>query len=196
MVERDARLFLERKSVRSVSTCFVVPNAHCPVCGIAVYFYANLIGSRVYCDGLGWPWPKHPCTDNASGNGTYYVAPLIVCRERSQVTEIMVAARTAGFDPNAGFTKRYGHSPFELLIVVELRRIGFKNVINAQLLSLDVPVFFTFTSAKFSPAIGDYVSFNGQEVSFINPETLTPQSYKAMKVTPNDFASAASGGSK
>ncbi len=41
---------------------WIAPNASCPVCGAAVYFYANEYGSRVYFDELGPPWPKHPCT--------------------------------------------------------------------------------------------------------------------------------------
>jgi uncharacterized protein YndB with AHSA1/START domain len=48
-------------------------NARCPVCGQAVYFYANELGSKVYFDDLGPPWPKHPCTDlrtrGMSGSG-------------------------------------------------------------------------------------------------------------------------------
>lgn len=40
------------------------PNASCPVCGAAVYFYRSPTGGRVFFDELGHPWPKHPCTDN------------------------------------------------------------------------------------------------------------------------------------
>jgi hypothetical protein len=43
---------------------FTDPNAICPVCGDTVFYYQNSSGSRVYFDDLGWPWPKHPCTDN------------------------------------------------------------------------------------------------------------------------------------
>lgn len=43
---------------------YTVPNAFCPVCGAQVFFYANASGSRVFFDDLGWPWPKHGCTDN------------------------------------------------------------------------------------------------------------------------------------
>lgn len=42
------------------------PNATCPVCGAAVYFYGNAAGSKVYFDELGPPWPKHPCTDRTA----------------------------------------------------------------------------------------------------------------------------------
>ena len=40
------------------------PNAKCPVCGAAVFFYQAPNGGRVFFDELGPPWPKHPCTDN------------------------------------------------------------------------------------------------------------------------------------
>jgi hypothetical protein len=43
----------------------VNPNAHCPVCGKVVFFYQSPFGGRVFFDNPGWPWPKHPCTDNA-----------------------------------------------------------------------------------------------------------------------------------
>lgn len=47
---------------RSASS-YTDPNAICPVCGASVFFYQNSSGSRVFFDDLGWPWPKHPCTD-------------------------------------------------------------------------------------------------------------------------------------
>jgi hypothetical protein len=43
---------------------YVNPNAHCPVCGDPVYFYRSPYDGRVFFDDLGWPWPKHGCTDN------------------------------------------------------------------------------------------------------------------------------------
>ncbi|WP_152539410.1 hypothetical protein [Methylomicrobium lacus] len=45
---------------------YVNPNALCPVCGAAVFFYQSPNGGRVFFDELGPPWPKHPCTDNNS----------------------------------------------------------------------------------------------------------------------------------
>ncbi len=50
-----------------------VPNAKCPVCGIAVFFYSSPFGGRVFFDELGPPWPKHGCTDN----GRYVVVKNI-----------------------------------------------------------------------------------------------------------------------
>lgn len=48
---------------RSIAS-YVNPNAHCPVCGEKVWFYQSPYGGRVFFDNLGWPWPKHRCTDN------------------------------------------------------------------------------------------------------------------------------------
>jgi hypothetical protein len=39
-----------------------VPNAKCPVCGSAVFFYRSPDNGRVFFDALGPPWPKHGCT--------------------------------------------------------------------------------------------------------------------------------------
>ncbi|NMR19182.1 hypothetical protein HIR71_02940 [Cellulomonas fimi] len=58
---------------------WVRPNAQCPVCGAAVYFYSNEHGSRVFFDEMGPPWPKHPCTlrqpSPASTTATRRTAP-------------------------------------------------------------------------------------------------------------------------
>ena len=45
--------------------CFLDPNARCPVCGAAVFYYQNEFGSRVFFNDVGPPWPKHGCTDHS-----------------------------------------------------------------------------------------------------------------------------------
>jgi hypothetical protein len=56
---------------------YVNPNAKCPVCGDAVFFYQSPDGGRVFFDELGPPWPKHPCTDNSiSRTAASIVAPV------------------------------------------------------------------------------------------------------------------------
>ena len=52
------------KDNRGTVESYVNPNAHCPVCGELVYFNRSPYDGRVFFDELGWPWPKHPCTDN------------------------------------------------------------------------------------------------------------------------------------
>lgn len=48
------------------SGSWVNPNARCPVCNAAVFFYKSPSGGRVYFDALGAPWPKHPCVSGPS----------------------------------------------------------------------------------------------------------------------------------
>ena len=43
---------------------FVNPNATCPVCGDNVFYFQSISGGRVFFDDIGWPWPKHSCTDS------------------------------------------------------------------------------------------------------------------------------------
>ena len=55
------------KSDKPFSTVlsYVNPNARCPVCGDPVFFYQSPYGGRVFFNNLGWPWPKHECTDHS-----------------------------------------------------------------------------------------------------------------------------------
>jgi hypothetical protein len=191
------RTLREHGADKSWTACFVNPNASCPVCFRKVYYYQNEHGSRVFFDELGWPWPKHPCTDNArtaprlpNSRGVFFEP-----RKRGIVAELMDAAAIAEFDPNANFRNKYGHSPFDLVRVSELNRSGFRNFIKAESLSpaLDEPVYLSFDSAKMIPSLGDYFSFNGTEVSFLNPETLRSHDFKATEITAEAFTAEASG---
>lgn len=65
------------KDSRGTVESYVNPNAHCPVCGKLVYFYRSPYDGRVFFDELGWPWPKHGCTDNGS-------APRRVTRDSAE----------------------------------------------------------------------------------------------------------------
>lgn len=60
--KQKATIPIKHYSLRS----FINPNALCPVCGQAVFFYQAPNGGRVYFDELGPPWPKHPCTNTSS----------------------------------------------------------------------------------------------------------------------------------
>lgn len=51
----------KRPAVRVETDRWADPNAKCPLCGAAVYFFADRFGGRVYFDEVGPPWPKHPC---------------------------------------------------------------------------------------------------------------------------------------
>ncbi|MEV4276562.1 hypothetical protein [Actinoplanes xinjiangensis] len=75
---------------------WISPNARCPVCGAAVYFYGNQNGSRVFFDDLGPPWPKHPCTDNGTAPVTGSRAPS---RHDFSLTPRPVHLRNSGWKP-------------------------------------------------------------------------------------------------
>ena len=79
----------EGSSSSHQSGTWIEPNARCPVCGAAVFFYRNDFGSRVYFDALGPPWPKHPCMDSstdadtASSNASLSVLAALVHNKSS-----------------------------------------------------------------------------------------------------------------
>src|ERR1700730_3238154 len=128
---RDAVSLLKRNAARSISGCYVNPNAKCPVCGDAVYFYANEHGSRVFFDDLGPPWPKHPCTENPSEPVTPRGAPIR--RRRGMMQELITAANTAGLFKNKVFGRRIPEE-WTLLVVVSVDRTGDENVVTAEFL--------------------------------------------------------------
>jgi hypothetical protein len=174
---------------RSYSACFVVPNASCPVCGASVFYYQNEHGSRVFFDELGWPWPKHPCTDNSDRAAVQVLSKVPRARTVEGILEIARAAQQIDFDPAVKFRFAFGNSPWDLLSVIEVSRRGFENFIRAQSISpyLDDPVFLTFVSAKIVPMEGDFFGFNGEEVSLLEADTLQPKRLKARLITGVEF---------
>jgi hypothetical protein len=173
---------------RSYSACFVVPNARCPECGESVYYYQNDAGSRVFFDELGWPWPKHPCTDN--GTKVQPSSKIPRARTTEDVLEIVKAARQLDFDPAVKFRYSFGDSPWDLLSVKSIRRSGFENRIEANSISplLDEPLYLAFVSAKIVPAPGDFFGFNGESVSVLEPGSLQSKRLKARSIEEAEFA--------
>lgn len=62
------------------------PNATCPVCGAAVFFYQSADGGRVFFDELGPPWPRHPCTDTSGRRSAAYGAFFVLGAEALEET--------------------------------------------------------------------------------------------------------------
>lgn len=173
----DASRLLERCSVRTISGCFVNPNAHCPVCGTAVYFYANEFGSRVYFDGLGPPWPKHPCTDNQRhqnySHEDFYSAPT--ARTRGITQELLTAANIAGISRGKVAGAR-APGEWTLLTVTSVERHGEKNTLKAEFLdslSHEVTAINCFSPVPILE-VGDFIGKRGNEVSFLYKAALTP----------------------
>lgn len=42
---------------------YLDPNARCPECGVHVYFFRHENGGCAWFDGVGHPWPIHPCME-------------------------------------------------------------------------------------------------------------------------------------
>src|SRR6266436_2623550 len=64
------------RSSFDTATSYLDPNARCPVCNAAVYFYRSPHNGRVFFDDVGWPWPKHGCTDNYQGRDNQIMRPV------------------------------------------------------------------------------------------------------------------------
>lgn len=156
----------------SWTACFVSPNASCPVCGAKVYFYQNSHGSRVFFDELGWPWPKHSCTDRA--RDTKYAKSIATrlpyARPRGETLDLLDKARSISFDFNEEFRKRFGSSPWDLLEVTKVEQHGFESRVEARSISppLDGVIRFSFTSSTRSLSVDELISFSGDEIALLD----------------------------
>ena len=176
MHQRDALNVLKRNSARYISGCYVNPNAKCPVCGDAVYFYANEHGSRVFFDDLGPPWPKHPCTDNPREPVTPRGAPTR--RARGMMQELITAANTAGLFKNKVFGRRIP-TEWTLLLVVFVDRNSDENTVTAEFLDSQTGETTQFKCRSAEPVLepGDFVNMKGKEISFVDKATLIPVTF-------------------
>ena len=174
---RDAISFLERNSARSISSCYVNPNARCPVCGASVFFYANQSGSRVYFDDLGHPWPKHPCTDNPRRKLIFDATPAgaPLRRPRGLAKELVGAARMAGrFSAVSADAEGW-----RLLVVLTAERSDDRNVVTAEFLDAAGGQFeFSCFSPQPLLEAGDFISEKGGAISFLNRATMTAVTIK------------------
>ncbi len=169
----NARVSLQELGFNgSWSSCFVRPNARCPVCFAAVFYYSNSSGSSVYFDELGWPWPKHPCTDHPKCKATGAVsAQPVRGRKRGEIDEVGGALVAVGTDPKRSFRERYASDPWEPYIVLAIVRLGFDN--HLKLESIMAPgdmLHTTFVSAKTTVAVRDLVSAQPGRICVLLPD--------------------------
>lgn len=173
---RDALTLLKGNSARTISGCYINPNAKCPICGDAVYFYANEHGSRVFFDDLGPPWPKHPCTDNPREPVSQRGAPTR--RTRGMIQELITAANVAGLFKNKVFGRRIPEE-WTLLFVVTVDREGIENIVTAEFLDSQSGETTQFKCRSAEPVLepGDFVNMKGREISFAHKSTLIPVTF-------------------
>jgi hypothetical protein len=167
----SARERLRHHGVTGFTSCFVNPNARCPICGQAVYFYANSYGSRVYFDELGPPWPKHGCTDNPRTTGTgKFSGPTR--RSKSEISEIINSDREAG--TNYAGSRSKSTSDWILHVVVEAVFENGTLWVATESISTSDRIRKNF-SVRCSEMIldeGDLVSVGDDIFSFIRRDTL------------------------
>jgi hypothetical protein len=177
MRHRDAVNALKRESARSISGCYVNPNAKCPVCSAPVFFYANEHGSRVFFDDLGPPWPKHPCTDIPRDYVPRNRQPIR--RTRGTMQELISAANVAGLFNNRVFGQRAGEE-WTMLVVLAVERTAEENSVTAEFLDSREGETATFTCRTELPVLeaGDFINMKGDEVSFVHKEALRPVTFR------------------
>ncbi|MDG3039832.1 hypothetical protein [Roseicyclus marinus] len=169
----SAKRILTELRVRSLNSCFVSPNAKCPVCQQDVFFYQNMYGSRVFFDELGPPWPKHPCTiSKTQSKRNDFLRPTQ--RPSTEIRKILDADNLAG----TYFTSEWGrrNETWALYVVVKtLRSTETIRVFVESVSSKDiVKRNFTIKTKRNVVDEGDLVSYNGKIFSFIGRELLTP----------------------
>ncbi len=177
MRRRDAVNLLKRESARSISGCYVNPNARCPVCNDAVFFYANEHGSRVFFDELGPPWTKHRCTDIPGNYAPKGRQPAR--RARGAMQELVSAANVVGLFNNKVFGRRPADE-WTMLVVLWVTRTGDENAVTAEYLDSREGEKRTFTCRSDALVLepGDFINMKGAEVSFLHKETLRPVTFR------------------
>jgi hypothetical protein len=144
----------ENGVIGSRSARFIAPNAKCPVCGEPVFYYQNEFGSRVYFDEIGWPWPKHPCTDNSTDRSSRlrrvseFALTVPATRLPDESSAISLDLNLSGHDPDIYFSQRYRQRPWELMVVRKVFRDGNLNIVVADSLERERQVYFTFESRR------------------------------------------------
>lgn len=175
----DAISYLQRHLARTISGCYVTPNAKCPVCREPVFFYANSFGSRVFFDELGPAWTKHPCTDNAKrGNNAELEFIQPKARKRGERMELLENARIAGYD--GGELYGEGTDRSHLLTVDSVLRDGRNNLVICDCITSNPPARIKFNcnsdAAVFD--VGDFISKQGATFSFLCRHTMSVISFR------------------
>lgn len=158
------------------SSRWATPNAVCPVCGAAVYFYSNEHGSRVYFDEMGPPWPKHPCMNSIPPTGPFRVAssrqgPALRTfrdgRRKAASADLFAGTRGA-----SEYAQRFGLSPATAWVVLETWPVS-----NGTMLHLHRAYGHGGPEAWFTPAQiqlprGLMAFMRSDELSYLDPASV------------------------
>ncbi len=180
MQTHDAeRILRDGRASRGYSACFVNPNATCPVCQAAVFYYQNDRGSRVFFDHLGPPWPKHGCTDNPS-------LPVRATSARPQPRarglrlELAEAASFLGIYDGGRYHRSGYPIDWQMIEILSVIREGWELFLTGQLIEMaDEPtVYFSITCPDDIIGVGDVVSGSYSTISAFHSEKFLARSYQ------------------
>lgn len=182
MQTRDAeRILREQRASKGYTSCFVNPNAVCPVCAASVFYYQNDRGSRVFFDDLGPPWPKHPCTDNPTRSASA-ISARPQSRARGIRLELAEAASFLGIYDGGRYHSSGYPIDWQMIEILSVERKGFQLFLTGQLIEMaDGPVvYFSITCPEEIVVAGDVVSGCFSAISAFHPTKLAPRSYKVI----------------
>lgn len=188
---RDAeRILRDQRASRGYSSCFVDPNAKCPVCKATVFYYENTRGSRVFFDDLGPPWPKHGCTDNPRLTVTW-TSERPRSRQRGIRLELSEAATFVGIYDGGRYHKSGYPIDWQMIEIVAIDRKGWEIFTTGRLIEMaDEPmVYFSLTCPDDIIAVGDVVSGSFSAISAFHADRLEPRSYKVTWYDSDHFRS-------
>lgn len=173
MDKRSASDFLRKNGAgRLGSSCFVTPNATCPVCKASVYFYSNASGSRVFFDELGPPWPKHPCTDRPQvADRVARHAPRPERRKIGLIKEIIGKGWLVDRSkvPDIGRVDQPSLASWRLLVITSMRERAGTVEIQADFLETIHQHHITLTTAANSALyVGQFASLKHDFLSFFD----------------------------
>lgn len=181
-------LLTQHRATGSFTSNHVNPNAECPVCGALVFFYQNELGSRVYFDELGPPWPKHPCTENfpmldpAGTASIQHFTP--VWRNEHEVADIALYRTHAGQNPSLDFRTDYSQAPWPRVRVA--KRLKFsRGVLLAVVIEKEGVVSEAFLKIKRLPrsvVAGTIAFLNGKTLAFFDLANMSVAEAKVQRV--------------
>lgn len=147
------------------------PNATCPVCGALVYFWSNGIGSRVYFDEMGPPWPRHPCTDIRQLRASpAWSAPVW---KKQSPTSVSSDGRLAGA-PLTGraFRLRYGVGAAEAFLVTAVRWEPGWTLIEVKRTTWFRRTLTRYAQGQFAIQVGQLVFVENGRLTYLEPVHL------------------------
>lgn len=178
------RTFLEETGAnRSYTAQFISPNAVCPICGARVFFYRNDLGSKVYFDELGWPWPKHPCLVSYS-DSVQTSSPWPTIRNEREIERINGSCEVVRTNTAFAFELRFGRKPPIHGIVAARLKAGKGSVLIVRTYQTkgQRDIFLFGLKLPRSLKKGRAIYIDGDQISHFDVEKSAPQFNKIRKI--------------